>query len=367
MPFRERISAGWLASAAAVWLFSAPAGAAQPRALAPEKRQDVRAAISAEMARLKIPGLSAAIATDLRKVWAEGFGMADVENAVPATAATVYRLGSISKPITAVAAMQLAERGKLSLDAPIQTYVPTFPQKPWPITARELLGHLSGIRHYKGLGEILSTQHYTDLLAPLKVFEDDPLLFEPGTRYSYSTYGYSLLGAAVENASGMKFLDCLRENVFVPAHMEQIRQDDVYEIVAHRARGYRRTVAGDLRNCALADSSNKIPGGGLVSTTEDLVRFGAALERGELLEPRGVEEMFTSQKTRDGKLTQYGLGWKLFESGGKKWAGHGGAQPGFSTMLLVLPGESVAVVLMANLEGLDLVPLAFRLAGIALR
>ena len=142
--------------------------------------------------------------------------MADVENNVPAGAGTVYRLASISKPITATAVMQLVERGRVDLDAPVWKYVPAFPVKPWPVTVRQLLCHQSGVRHYRG-DEISSTRHYVDLTEPLKIFKDDPLLFEPGTRTSYTTYGYNLLGAVVEAASGMKFADYLEANIFRPA------------------------------------------------------------------------------------------------------------------------------------------------------
>src|SRR5439155_19056924 len=174
-------------------LFPAPplAPAQERFGIPPATVDAVERAISSEMSRQTIPGLSAAIAASGKIAWGGGFGMSDLENFVPAKASTVYRLGSISKPITAVAAMQLVERGKLDLDAAIQIYVPSFPKKPWPITVRQLLGHLSGIRHYRG-NEIESTRHYASLVEGLAIFKDDPLLFEPGTKYSYTTYGYSL-------------------------------------------------------------------------------------------------------------------------------------------------------------------------------
>ncbi len=352
----------------ALAVFPAPRAAAQSAPLLPPaKQQEIRAAIAAEMDRLRIPGLSAAIAIDLRTAWSEGFGMADIENSVPARANTVYRLGSISKPITAVAVMQLAERGKLKLDEPIHTYVPAFPRKPWPVTVRELLAHLGGVRHYTSPAEILSTRHYTEVLGALDVFGNDPLLFEPGTRFSYTTFGYTLLGGAVESASGMRFVDYLRENVFGPAKMDCIRDDNVYAIVPHRARGYRRPEGGEIENCALADTSNKIPGGGLISTAGDLVQFASAVAGGTLLNRQSVSEMFTQQKTREGKPTRYGLGWYFFNIDGRKWVGHSGGQPGTSTMLLLEPKQGFVLSLMANIEGVDLYPLVDRIAAIALQ
>lgn len=335
--------------------------------LAANKVRDLEKAISEEMGKQQVPGLSAAVAQDLRLVWSGGFGMADLENSVPARPSTIYRLGSISKPITAVAVMQLAERDKLDLDAPIQKYVPSFPEKPWPITARLLLAHLSGIRHYRDPAEVMSTRHYTDLLEPLKIFAADPLLFEPGAKHLYSTYGYVLLGVAVEGASGMKFLDYLRQNIFGPAGMERIRDDSVHDIIPLRARGYRKMPWGEIQNCALADTSNKIPGGGLVSTAEDLVKFAIALNKGVLLKKASVEQMYTLQTTRDGQPAPYGLGWRIQELAGKKWVGHDGSQPGTSTFLLVLPSDGFAVAILTNLEGLNLGPLALRMAQVVLR
>jgi serine beta-lactamase-like protein LACTB, mitochondrial len=368
----ERSKPGLRRFAAWVWiaaLGACPAVfAADTRSgLPPAKVHEIRRVVLSEMSRWKIPGLTVAIGEDLRLAWSEGFGSADVEGGVSATSATVYRIASVSKPITAVAAMQLVERGKLDLDAPIQQYVPAFPQKPWPITARELLSHLSGIRHYNSLREVDSTRHYTDLLAPLKIFADEPLVFEPGTHFLYSTYGYSLLGAAVEAASAKTFVDCLRSNIFTPAHMNCTRMDDVYSVIAHRARGYRRTVEGEIENCALADDSNKIPGGGFVSTAGDLVRFAVALEGGQLANSQSRALMFTPVHTTGGRSVPYGLGWMILDRGSKRWVGHSGAQPGASAYLLVSPSNGFAVAVLANLEGADLLPLSLRIADITLQ
>ncbi|MGH9672891.1 MAG: serine hydrolase domain-containing protein, partial [Bryobacteraceae bacterium] len=301
--------------------------------------------------RQGIPMITAAVATGGELRWANGYGLSDVENNVPAKAATVHRLGSISKPITAVAALQLYESGRLDLDAPVQKYVPGFPLKPWPITSRQLLGHLGGIRHYNGEDEVNSTRHYRNLIDPLAIFQRDALVAEPGTRYNYTTYGYVLLGAVVEAASGARFMDYLRERVFLPAAMDRIRDDHPFALIPNRARGYRRYATGQLENCALADTSNKIPGGGLCSTTEDLVKFALAVRRGTLLKPETVEMMFTRQKLRDGTETPYGLGWNVpAVEGGRRIVMHGGGQQGTSTVLAMLPREGAAVALMCNLE-----------------
>ena len=176
----------------------------------------IEGAISSEMARQGIPGLSIAIGQGGSVRFTSGYGLADLENSVPARAATVYRLASISKPMTAVAALQLAERGALDLDAPVQKYVPAFPEKAWPVTARQLLGHLGGVRHYRD-DEPTNTRPYESLDDSLAFFKDDALVAEPGARFVYSTYGYNLVGAAVEGAAGKPFVEVLKEGVFAPA------------------------------------------------------------------------------------------------------------------------------------------------------
>lgn len=325
--------------------------AQQPASLPADKLDKIEKVISAEMSRLGIPGLSVAVVLDHKLRASKGYGLADVENYVPAKASTAYRLGSISKPITAAAVMQLVERGKIDLDAPIQTYCPAFPKKEWPVTVRLLLGHLAGVRHYKNDVEYGSTRHYKSVVEGLEMFKDDPLLFEPGTKYSYTTHGFAVLGCAVEGASGMSFEDYVRDNVFKPAGMVTIRVDNVTDIIPNRAQGYQKTRSGELQNSELADTSYKIPGGGFISTVEDLAKFAIAMQTGVLVKKETLDQMWTSQKTRDGKATGYGMGWGVGERNSMKEVEHGGAQQRVSTYLYTIPEKRLAVVLMTNLEG----------------
>jgi len=354
-------------------LLSAPRASAQqpqtqPAPLPAEKVKQIEALVAAEMARQKIPGMSVAVVAGGQPRWAAGYGMQDIENDVPARASTVYRLGSISKPITAVAVMQLFERGRLDLDAPVQKYCPAFPEKQWPVTTRQVLGHLSGIRHYKSDEEFNSTRFYAGIGDGLAMFKDDPLLFEPGTKYNYTTHGYSVLGCVIEGASGQKFADFVRENVFKPAAMERIRVDSVAELIKGRAQGYRITDKGELTNSPLADNSYKVPGGGFVSTVEDLARFAAALQAGKLLKRETTELMYTRQKMKDGKETSYGLGWGVgVRPGGRRAIGHSGAQQRISTFLHMRPDEGLAVVLMSNLENARLGELAQQIGDVLLK
>jgi serine beta-lactamase-like protein LACTB, mitochondrial len=351
-------------SLAALVVCSAALAAGRPAHLSPAKVRDIELAVEAEMSRQRIPAISVAVGEDLQLAWSRGFGVADLEDNAAATPETLYRIASISKPITAVAVMQLVERGKLDLDAPIQRYVPSFPEKPWPLTARQLLSHLGGIRHYASPAEVYSTRHYADLTEALHIFSSEPLLAQPGAEFHYSTYGYVLLGAAVEAASGLRFAEYLKRHVFAPAHMAATGVDDVFAVVPHRARGYRRRPDGVIENCGLFDASNKVPGGGLLSTPPDLVRFAIALQKGELVSAATRKLMFTPAHTTAGRAVPYGLGWSVFERYGARWAAHSGALPGTSTYLLLSPTSGFAVAVLANLEGVDLAPLAAHIADL---
>lgn len=341
---------------------AAPGAPPAPGSTAPTRFEAVAAAIRTDMSQRAIPGLSAAIVVDRELRWTSGFGLADLENDVAASAETVYRLGSVSKPITATAVLQLWERGALELDGPVQKSCPSYPEKPWPVTARQLLAHLGGVRHY-ARGEFENTRHYLTLDEGLSIFKDDPLLHEPGTRYLYSTYGYNLLGCAVEGASGRGFVDYLSESVFRPAGMEGARADDVFAIVPNRAQGYVRTGTG-YRNSGLTDTSNKVPGGGIVATARDVARLAVGLQAGVLLRRETLDLMLTPQKTRDGGPTGVGLGLRLGRRNGRREAWHTGAQQRVSTVLYMQPDHGLAVVLLCNLEdaGPALLDLARRVA-----
>jgi CubicO group peptidase (beta-lactamase class C family) len=337
--------------------------------LPPALAKKIDSVIEEERVKQGIPGISVAIATDGRLSYSKGFGMADLENSVPAKAGTVYRTASIAKPLTATAVMQLADKGKLDLDAPIQKYCPAFPEKQWPVTARHLLGHTGGVRHYNSAGEAVGTTYYYTIEDSLKIFKDDPLLFEPGTKYNYTTYGYSVLGCAIEGASGMRYEDYMREHVFRASGMERTGVDKHRFLIPDRARGYvkldqnsyaqlpeslkAQMKVGQVYNAGLHDTSMKIPGGGLVSTAADLVSFGLASMKGLLVKPSTRDQMWAAQKLRDGSQTPYGLGWGVAEVPDMKGTAlysHSGGQAGTSTMLFVIPGKNLVIAGMCNLQ-----------------
>lgn len=330
-------------------ILSAALVLAQPKAgdWTAERAKRIEAAVEAERARQGVVGLTAAVALGGKTRWVDAFGKADLENDVAARPQTVFRTGSLAKPMTAVAALQLWERGRLDLDAPVQRYVPSFPEKPWAVTVRMLLGHLGGIRHYRG-EEIDSVRHFTNLLDPLKIFAGDALAHPPRSKYLYSSYGYNLAGAAVEAAAGEPFLEYLRENVLQPAKMEATRDDNAYDIVPNRTRWYTRTKDGRVANAHLADTSNKIPGGGMLTTAEDLLRFAAAWQEGRLLKAGTMRMQTEKQAVLDGKRTGYGLGWNLSPVAGREAISHSGTQQGCRTILAMFPDSKTTIVVLTN-------------------
>jgi CubicO group peptidase (beta-lactamase class C family) len=338
-------------------LLSGGALAEPPTALSPDAIQHIDSAVEAWRSEAQAPAVSVAVVKDNQLVWAKGYGFADPANKVPARSDTRYRLASLTKCLTAVAVMQLAEEGEIDLDAPIQTYYPEYPAKQWTITPRQLLTHMAGVRHNKWK-ETSSTQHYANVSDAINVFKDDPLLFEPGTKYSYSTQGYVLLGGAIERVSGMPYLRYLEERIFKPAGMIDTTADDANLNVPNRAVGYRKGLFGFhwlswLRGVHVApphDTSIKLPAGGLLSTVDDMARFAVALNTGKLVRPETLEKMWTKPKTRDGKESAYAVGFLVGEKEGRKRVYNDGSQAGTRTFLFIQPNEQFAVTLMTNLE-----------------
>jgi serine beta-lactamase-like protein LACTB len=308
-----------------------------------------RELIQAYMGRLGVPGASAAVAVDGRVVWAEGFGLADVENQVPVLPRTKFRIASISKAVTAAAVGLLYQEGRLDLDAPVQRYVPSFPVKAkGTVTTRLLAGHLAGVRHYRGL-EFESSRHYGDVVDALSMFENDTLLSVPGTKYSYSTYGWDLISAVIQGASGEKFLTYMRTHVLDPLGMRQTVAEFEDSIIVGRGRQYERGRDGRLFNAPYVDNSNKWAGGGYLSTASDLVRYGSSYLEGTLLKPETVTLMWTSQRTTSGEQTGYGIGWFTGSVEGHREVWHTGGAVGGSTILLIRPDDEVVVAILTNL------------------
>lgn len=309
----------------------------------------VQKAIEDYMAQNKVTGANIAIASKGHLVFRQGFGMADVENDVPVKSNTIFRLGSVSKIITAVAVMQLVEQGKIDLDSDIRKYVPEFPEKEYVVTVRHILTHTSGVRHYRAL-EVENTQQFNTVAASFSRFVNDPLLHKPGEKSTYSTYAFNLLARAVETASGMSFPDYLQEYVFRVAEMTDTGMEDLRGIVKSRVRGYERLADGRLVNADFANISYKWAGGGMVSTSVDLCRLGLALMSGKLMKPETLRQMWTPQRLTNGELLAQSLGWQTAFFNDAPVVMHGGAQQGTRSVFLIHPNDEFIVSVLTNYE-----------------
>lgn len=297
--------------------------------------------------RAGIPGVQVAVSVRGQTVLSQGLGLADVARQLPVTRTTQFRVGSISKALTSAALLQLVAEHKLDLDASVQRYVPGFPLKPYPITTRELAGHLAGIRHYRpgDVHDANRTDHYTTATQALTVFAQDPLLFPPGTQFFYSSFGWNLVGAVIEGAAGQPYLRYMQQQIWLPLGMTHTYGDRADSLMPNRSRGYQRN--GQL--IPYDDLSSKYPSGGILSTADDLLLYGNALLANRLFSPKLTRLLFTSQTTRAGRPTHYGLGWRVGTSPqGHRVYWHDGLVNGGGGYLLLYPDAHVVVALLTN-------------------
>jgi CubicO group peptidase (beta-lactamase class C family) len=315
---------------------------------APEYRQAIRADRTL-LRRLKeglhAPGLSLTVATGGKIVWSVSCGYADVKSRRPVTARTRFRIGSVSKTLTATVLADYAESGRVDLDAAVDRYV-DFPSHGGAITLRRLAGHLAGIRHYESQAEAVNRRHFASVTATLALFAGDPLVAEPGSRFSYSSYGYDVIGAALERVSGRDFPSLVREAVLAPAHMRETTLATAPR--AARATFYELKDSGGVRVAPPIDLSDRLPAGGFLSTAEDLARFGIALTDGTLVGKETAAMMFRSQRTTAGEETGYGLGFEVHPSPFGLFVGHTGAVAGGTAALAIHVKTGTVLALTTN-------------------
>lgn len=330
-------------------------------------RRIVRAGLSEQ----NLPGVSVAVGVGGEIVWAEGFGWADLEKRVPVAPDTRFRIGTASVALTSAAVGLLMEKGSLKLDNEIQTYVPAFPQKEWPVTLRQLMGHLAGVRNDGGDEGPLLSQHCERTVDGLPHFAERPLLFEPGTEYRYSSYGWILLNAAVDAASDEPFLRFMRKQIFEPLGMDDTRADGPTESLPDRATSYFPRFAADprygLHLMREVDHSCYAGASVFLSTPSDLVRFGMAMNNGKLLQPATVQLLQTSQRLTSGQETGYGLGWDLetVALGGEQTqvVGHDGdLLGGMVASLMTFRERGIVVAVTSNTSYADTFGVASRIA-----
>lgn len=367
VPSRSSFSATCFALAAFLLLAGTVPTSAQPTAQ--DRVPEAVDVLETFMDTTHVPGLSAAIAIDGEVVWTDGFGHADLAHQVPATEDTRFRIASISKPVAATVAMMLVEDGQLDLDAPIRSYLPLFPEKRDTITTRQLLSHTAGIRHYEG-DEFESATRYESRLGPLAIFADDPLLFEPGTDYSYSTFGYTLASAVMEAAADSTFLELLEARLADPLNLDTLVPEKTREVIPNKASFYLvETSNGDTTvvNAPYVDNSNKWTGGGLLAAPKDVVGFVLGLLDGELITEESLNEMFAPQAPVEDASNHYGLGWRVDEDDqGRQVVWHTGGAMGGSGVVRFYPDRDLVVATLANTSGVPHSDLAEEMTNILL-
>ena len=387
---------------------SAPAVAqADPSPQWSEAVNHARQVIRAALAEQNLPGVSVAVGAGGDLVWAEGFGWADTAARVPVTPDTRFQIGTASQALTSAAVGTLLEQGRLNLDAEIQTYVPQFPRKQWPLTVRQLMGHVGGVGTNAEHERPLSSVRCEQPVEALPHFAAGELLFEPGTKHQRSNEGWAVVSAAIEAAAGEPFLTFMREQVFEPLAMAATGAESATEenpdgigeagedpppftairhlileplgIVARRPPAANRATlyaAGwGPRPVYRHGLHERHPGNlscyagamAFFSTPSDLVRFGLAIDNGTLLQPVTVELLQTSQQLSSGQHTGYGLGWDLETAtlAGQPTAvaGVNGELRGRPVIsLMMFRDHGIVVAVTSNVSGADTHFLAVKVA-----
>jgi serine beta-lactamase-like protein LACTB len=365
-----------------------------------------RRIVRASVAEQNLPGASAAVGIDGDIVWAEGVGFADLKTGAPVTPDHRFRIGTASTALTSAAAGLLLEKGRLKLDDEIQTYAPAFPKKQWPVTLRQLMGHTAGVVADGGDDGPLFTKRCERPVEALQYFAKNSLLFQPGTQYRFSSYGWILVSTAVEAAADQPFLTFMREQIFDPLGMHNTVADPGPDAATVKGEDFPLvTMIRELiydpeatRNAA-ADSTKKPvqeqatpyftrfrsdPNYGMhlmrpldyscyagasafVSTPSDLARFGMAMNSGKILKPAAVDMLQTSQRLASGDETGYGLGWSLktVMLAGKQTrvVGHdGNSFGGMAASLMTFPEYGIVVAVTSNISYADTSAIGLKIA-----
>jgi CubicO group peptidase (beta-lactamase class C family) len=330
-------------------------------AAAPSVRADaVDEYVQAQMKKQKIPGLSLAVVRNGEVVKVQGYGLANVELNVPATAETVYSSGSVGKQFTSAAVMLLVEDGKIGLDDPIRKYLDDAPEAWNDITVRHLLTHTSGIKDYTA--QLNLRKDYSDREL-VEVAGKNKLDFPPGEQWRYSNTGYALVGVIIKKASGKFYGDILQERVFQPLGMATARIHSEADIIPNRAAGYR-LVGGKLKNQEyVSPTLNQTADGSLVFSVLDMAKWDAGLYTEKVLKKSSLEQSWTPVTLKDGRTFPYGFGWALGDFRGHKLIEHGGAWLGFQTHIARYVDDKLTVIALANLVGSNPTGIAHGVAG----
>ncbi len=293
----------------------------------------------------QLPSLSAAVSRDGKLVWVGTIGYTDLINKIPADNNSLYRIGSISKSLTAVAVMRMNEKGLIDINQPFNHYLPNFGSGNAKYTLKQLLSHQAGIRHYnKTFSDNFNTKEYSSTREAATMIENDPLLFSPGSAFHYSTYGYTLASLAMETAYKLPFEEIVIQEVISPAKMMSTHPHKTHPLHNKNMTQPYWLVSNTLFEAPEENVSHKYAGGGYVSTPSDLVKFGAALISNELITPESRNLLWSPVPLMNGTINKehYALGFRMGEDKFGKFAHHGGTANGGYSFLLIYPDIVVA-------------------------
>jgi CubicO group peptidase (beta-lactamase class C family) len=320
--------------------------------------QQIEQALTDVHTRQRNVGLSAAVVLRGKNVYNGCLGYADLEHQVPVKPQTRFGIASVTKAFTGIALLKLREPGRIDIDAPIQRYVTTFPEKAGLITPRLLAAHLAGIRHWGAeRTPALYATHYDDVADVLRLFQDDALVAPPASAFKYSSCGYNLLGAAIQAAAHAPFPRYVEDMLLKPLELKNTRFDDVRRVIANRSRRYSfyhpttYAESSELFRVPDWDYSHNLAGGNMLSTAEDLSRFGKALIRPGLLTQESLNLLYTRPKTAR-CVSPMSFGWFVSEPGAAHREIHiTGSNAGVQAAIYVYPDQDLVVAVLSNTWG----------------
>ena len=312
------------------------------------------------------PGGTALVSRKGKVIYKKAFGMADLELNVPMHPDMIFRIGSITKQFTAVAILQFAEKGKLSLQDDIKKFIPDYPTQGHTITIEHLLTHTSGIKSYTGMPDFQSMMRKDMKPAEIiDMFKNEKMEFAPGTKWNYNNSAYILLGYIIEKVSGKSYEDYVKENLFIPAGMTNSGYGNERRIIKNRAKGYQKN-KDVYENADYLSMTLPYAAGSLISTVEDLWKWNQAVNSYKIVSKASLDKAFTNYRLSNNKPANYGYGWSLARVQGSPTVEHSGGINGFQTDAMYLPKEDIFVVIFSNCNCNPPGDLAQRIAAITM-
>ncbi|HEY4302867.1 MAG TPA: serine hydrolase domain-containing protein [Gemmatimonadaceae bacterium] len=311
-----------------------------------------------------VPGMSVAVVHGNDTITMKGYGTADLTKHIAAGAHTIYRIGSITKQFTAAEIMRQVERGTLSLDDDVAKILPDVPLHGNHVAIRQLLNHTSGIPDYSAYAQQAGMTRELTPRQIVALVEDAPFDFAPGSAWSYSNTGYTLLAMVLEKITGEPYASLMQRDLFAPLGLTQTRYCPTSSTDTLFATGYA-LANGGVAPAQPINMSQYVGSGGLCSTVGDLVRWQRALVGGQVVSARSYELMTTPDTLNDGRRLTYGFGLGPGELAGHAALGHGGDLSGFVAKEMFFPADRLNIAIFANAP-VDLGPLAGNIARMAL-